>query len=241
MMSPQRFCVVMVVLFSCRLMVADARGGGRGGGGRGGRGRTSAAGFIQRGNPKWKPNPSQESRAFEWSKVTRFIAKLFGAGAVKSANSNSLVYKGYQGAYKPQNVYHPKKPRPQGPPPAYPGLEKVPIRGSAHAPPPYSSETTNNKPLLYAAIFYHSTLKRQNDNYYYDYSHVDKNQAPTTTIDNNNNHHRDSFIILQQQPLNEWIESDVSTLPTSELPLEQELLKLPFYGQKFTNWTTELS
>lgn len=239
--SVKVFVFFVILTAFCLATGADARGGGRGGGGRGRGSRTSASGYIQRGNPKWKPNPSQDSRAFEWAKVTRFIGKIFGAGVIKSSNApNPIPYKGYQGSYKPQNVYHPKKPRPVAP-----KVDKAPAARQQQQAGPVHSERAmpaavtntfygrqlNHKPLLYAAIFHKfGVLHRDTQQrHYYDYSHVDHHND-TMTRDT-------SIVILKAQSLSDWIEDEATSAEPSEpLNLEDGLHTLPFYGHHFENW-----
>lgn len=102
--------VVLAALLLLFIPWCSARGGGRGGGGRG-RGRSGHSGYIQRGNPNWKPNPSADAKAFEWAKVGRLIKRVFGGGDPKPGNVKP-ANKGYQGKYVPKNIYHPKKPKP---------------------------------------------------------------------------------------------------------------------------------
>lgn len=254
------FLIFVAIL--CQPSPVDARGGGggRGGGGRGRGGRTSASGYIQRGNPKWKPNPSQETRAFEWSKVTRFIGKIFGAGVVNSkSNTNPIPYKGYQGSYKPQNVYHPKKPRPgliQSPAvkekiqqkqavkqPQQPADSHLLLHHQSNNQNTFYGRELNHKPLLYAAIFYKLGTMSNRDihhlhHHYYDYSHVDKISSSSQSSTNASSTDNDTSIVLwKAQTLNDWMEEETTTFePSHPLYLEDGLLKLPFYGYEFKNW-----
>lgn len=103
-----KFYFVYIAIF---LLISVPWTSGRGGGGRGGRSRgRSSHVYLQRSNYNYKPNHGNDPKAFEWSKVGRIIGRLFGVSDTRPIAKP--IAKGYQGSYKPKNVYHPKKPAP---------------------------------------------------------------------------------------------------------------------------------